>query len=156
MKINMSIKTCTCSVNFILEKEYNRQMRSAMAVYNHRYYNIYGIMKKSAAVVEYGILRLEKATLTPQQVDAVRHVYIGKEVFLWLPTGFGKSVCYELLPFVMDYKRGKSGNGQESYSTALVVSPLVSLMIDQVTSLRKRGGGGGVVTAGILSSHPGV
>ena len=84
-------------------------------------------------------------------MDAVRHVYNGKDVFLWLPTGFSKSVCYELLPFVMDYKRGKRGNGQESYSTVLVVSPLVSLMIDQVTSLRKRG-----VTAGILSGHPGV
>ena len=77
-------------------------MRSAMAVYD-----------EFAAAVEYGLLCLEKSTLPlkPQQVDAVRHVYNGKDVFLWLPTGFGKSVCYELLPFVMDHKRGKRGNG---------------------------------------------
>ena len=51
----------------------------------------------------------------------------------------------------MDYKKGKVGSGEGSYSVVLVVSPLVSLMVDQVTSLRERG-----VTAAIVSGHPGV
>jgi RecQ family ATP-dependent DNA helicase len=102
------------------------------------------------AAVEYGLSQVGKADLTlkPQQIDAIRHVYNGKDVFLWLPTGFGKSVCYEVLPFVMDRKRESE---QGSHSIVLVISPLVSLMIDQVSSLRQRG-----VTAGILSGHPGV
>jgi superfamily II DNA helicase RecQ len=77
--------------------------------------------------------------LKSEQIEAVRHMYNGKDVLLWLPTGFGKSVCYEILPFIMDYRPGRCGSGQRSYSTVLVVSPLISLMVDQVTSLRQRG-----------------
>ena len=62
----------------------------------------------------------------------MRHVYEGKDVFVWLPTGFGKSLCYELLPFLFDVKRDRAD------SVVVVVSPLVSLMIDQVRSLRSR------------------
>ena len=40
-------------------------------------------------------------TLKKQQVESVRYVYDGKDVFVWLPTGFGKSVIYECLPFVI-------------------------------------------------------
>ena len=47
-------------------------------------------------------------------------------------TGFGKSLCYEVLPFVMDDKLGRHG------SIVIVISPLVSLMVDQVQSLRQR------------------
>ena len=39
---------------------------------------------------------------------------------------------YELLPFVMDYKRGMQSSGEDS--TVVVILPLVSLMIDQVTA----------------------
>ena len=107
--------------------------------------------------IEHGLRCIGRSSLTlkPQQLKAVRHVYNGKDVFLWLPTGFGKSVCYELLPFVMDYKLGKRVSEEESarrsFSAVLVISPLVSLMIDQVTSLQERG-----VTAGILSGHSAV
>ena len=67
-------------------------------------------------------------------------------VFLWLPTGFGKSVCYEVLPFLFDYKLGNSAASESSI--VIVVSPLVSLMVDQVTSLRSHG-----VSAAIMSGH---
>ena len=62
-------------------------------------------------------------------------------MFLWLPTGFGKSLCYEVLPFVFDDKLGKDN------SVVIVVSPLISLMVDQVQSLRRRS-----VRAAIMSS----
>ena len=55
--------------------------------------------------------------------------------------------CYECLPFLFDYKLGRT-RAPCSRSTVLVVSPLVSLMTDQVSSLRGRG-----VSAAILSSH---
>ena len=70
--------------------------------------------------------------LKTEQRDCIKHLYEGKDVFLWLPTGFGKSLCYEVLPFVMDDKLGRHG------SVVIVISPLVSLMVDQVQSLRQR------------------
>ena len=33
------------------------------------------------------------------KVEAVRCIYKGKDAFLWLPTSFGNSVCYEVLSF---------------------------------------------------------
>ena len=39
-------------------------------------------------------------TLKPEQRDSVKSMFAGRDVFLWLPTGFGKSVCYEVLPFM--------------------------------------------------------
>ena len=49
----------------------------------------------------------ENLALKPQQLETVWQVCHGRDVFLWLPTGFGKTLCYELLPFVIDYRRGK-------------------------------------------------
>ena len=59
--------------------------------------------------------------------------------------GFGKSVCFQVLPFVFDYKLGLVG-GQKK-SAVVVVSPLIALMVDQVRSLRAHG-----VEAVIISS----
>ena len=69
--------------------------------------------------------------LKPEQLHAERHIYEGRDVFLWLPMGFGKPICYEVLPFLFDCKLGKSES-----SVVIVVSPLVSLMVDQVASLQ--------------------
>ena len=64
-------------------------------------------------------------------------------MFIWLPTGFGKSICYQALLFTIEYKKGQSGS-----CAMLVVSPLVYLMIDQVESLWARG-----VKASIITSN---
>ena len=89
---------------------------------------------------------LEKITcstvvLKSEQATCIKCVYEGKDVFLWLPTGFGKSLCYEVLPFVFDDKLSKDN------SVVIVVSLLISLMVDQVQSLRRRS-----VRAAIMSS----
>ena len=39
-----------------------------------------------------------------EQKQAIQAVYEGKDVFMWLPTGYGKSVSYEYLPFLYDMK----------------------------------------------------
>ena len=39
-------------------------------------------------------------TLTAEQLDAIKCIYDGKDVFLWQPPGFGKSICYQTLLFV--------------------------------------------------------
>ena len=42
-------------------------------------------------------------------------------MFLWLPIGFGKCLCYKVLPFIFSDKLGKDN------SVVIVVSPLISL-----------------------------
>ena len=45
--------------------------------------------------------------LKSEQAACIQCIYKGKDVFLWLPTGFGKSLCYEVLPFIFNDKFGK-------------------------------------------------
>ena len=55
-------------------------------------------------------------------------------MFVWLPTGFGKLICYTTLPFVFDHRLGCVDSG--SHSVILVISPLTSLMVDEIVCLR--------------------
>jgi len=57
----------------------------------------------------------------------------GRDVFVALPTGFGKNVCYGCLPVVYDILRSKKN------SIVIVVSPLVALMKDQVSTFTSKG-----------------
>ena len=61
----------------------------------------------------------------PGQLEAVEAAVAGRDVLLVMPTGAGKSLCYQL-PAICDRR------------LAVVVSPLVSLMTDQVESLGGR------------------
>ena len=72
-------------------------------------------------------------TLKTEQLDAIKCIHDGKDVFLWLPTGFGKSICYETLPFVFNYKHSDGGTCG-SCSVVLVVSPLVSLIMEAIAA----------------------
>ena len=73
--------------------------------------------------------------LKPEQRSVIEMICNGKNTFAWLPTGFEKSICYQTLPFVFDKMSRKCAAG----GNVVVVSPLISLMEDQVASLRKRG-----------------
>ena len=53
-------------------------------------------------------------------------------MFAWFPTGYGKSLCYQLLPFMYDFKLKRTSVRRTERSVVLVLSPLVSLMVDQV------------------------
>lgn len=68
------------------------------------------------------------------QENIIATVFSGKDVFVLLPTGAGKSLCYQI-PALM------------SEGICLVISPLIALMEDQVKSLEKRG-----IKALVLSS----
>ena len=57
------------------------------------------------------------------QEEVIRCVLAKKDVFVVMPTGGGKSLCYQL-PALM------------SKGTAIVVSPLIALMKNQVDALR--------------------
>ena len=66
-------------------------------------------------------------------------------------TGYGKSICYQVLPYLFDAKLGRVCAPATEQSVVLVVSPLVSLMVDQVSSLQLSG-----VEVGILTGNTGV
>eukprot|EP00731_Ephydatia_muelleri_P014115 Em0007g1425a len=93
----------------------------------------------------------ESLVLKAKQEEALFHLYNGRDVFAWFPTGYGKSICYQLLPFMFDFKLKRTTAPQDQRSSVLVISPLVSLMVDQVSGLQKRG-----VNAAILSGNKDV
>ena len=64
--------------------------------------------------------------LRPLQADAIAAALAGRDSLVVMPTGGGKSLCYQLPPLVGD-------------STDVVVSPLVALMKDQVDALESIG-----------------
>lgn len=73
------------------------------------------------------------------QLAAVRAVLQARDTVVLLPTGAGKSICYQV-PAVVLAQQGKG--------TTIVISPLVALMNDQVAALVGRG-----VAAAALHSH---
>ena len=73
-------------------------------------------------------------SLNAEQKAGIRKVVEErKDVFVNLPSGFGKSLLYQALPFVFDL------TSQESGHIVVVISPLVSLMEDQVSHLKELG-----------------
>ena len=90
-------------------------------------------------------------TLKYKQLETLKYLYDGNDVFLWVPTGYGKSLCFQTLPFLFDAKLGRRSQAVTQRSVVLVVSPLVSLMVNQVSQLQSVG-----VAAAILSGNTGV
>lgn len=56
-----------------------------------------------------------------------------RDIVVNLPTGYGKSIIYQALPLIFDHVTNTSGH------IAIVVSPLLTLIEDQVATLRKYG-----------------
>jgi ATP-dependent DNA helicase RecQ len=74
----------------------------------------------------------------PRQEAIVREILAGRDVCVVMPTGGGKSLCYQL-PAAL-----------QSEKTAIVVSPLIALMQDQVAQLTQMG-----ISAAVLNSSQG-
>ncbi|MBS3782852.1 MAG: RecQ family ATP-dependent DNA helicase [Anaerolineae bacterium] len=73
-------------------------------------------------------------SLLPGQLETMACVLRGEDVLTVLPTGGGKSLCYQLPALLAE------GSGREfsERGTALVISPLIALMKDQIDSLPRK------------------
>lgn len=73
--------------------------------------------------------------LKEQQREAIHSFIRGRDVFVALPTSYGKSLIYGCLPRVFDLLRGV----QEPKSIIMVISPLKALMDDKCSAFTKLG-----------------
>src|SRR5262245_26897583 len=88
--------------------------------------------------VLHGVFGLD--AFRPGQREVVESVLGGRHTVAVMPTGAGKSLCYQL-PAVL------------AGGTALVVSPLIALMKDQVDSLQAKGVAAGALTSALSQNE---
>ncbi|KNE70425.1 hypothetical protein AMAG_14557 [Allomyces macrogynus ATCC 38327] len=65
--------------------------------------------------------------LKPEQIDAILSVLQGKHSRVLFPTGFDKSICFQILPLLIPG------------SFVIVITPYLALAADQVTSCNRHG-----------------
>jgi len=72
----------------------------------------------------------------PMQENIINDVVSGKDVFVLMPTGSGKSLCYQLPSLI-------------NHGVTVVISPLIALMKDQVDRLRANGIGASFINSSL-------
>ena len=79
--------------------------------------------------------------LKVKQVICLESLYLKKYLVAVLPTGYGKSLVFQVLPRLLREREERDTRATTSVtkSVVLVVSPLNALMYDQISKLRTRG-----------------
>jgi len=81
------------------------------------------------AVLSRALALFGHTSLRPGQAEVIADIFAGRPVIGVMPTGAGKSLCYQLPAVVLGERGG----------VTLVVSPLIALMKDQVDALTAKG-----------------
>ena len=84
--------------------------------------------------ISYATKALGNSELLPNQELAVKHFLRGRDVFVSLPTGSGKSLCYCLPPKVFDFLWQRT---QSTQSIVVVVSPPTCPQISEAYVVRR-------------------
>ena len=65
-------------------------------------------MDDVCTAVRFAMDQLGVSTLKDKQKEAIHNFVRGRDCFVILPMGYGKTLCYALLPFVFDHLRKKT------------------------------------------------
>ena len=84
--------------------------------------------------IEDSVKALGYERIRKDQLDVITKFIEGNDVFVSLPTGLGKSLCFACLPLVYDLLKGVTNK-----SITVIISPLNALMQDQVAKFTSRG-----------------
>ena len=72
----------------------------------------------------------------PEQIKLIREFCLGKNVYLSAATGYGKSIIFQSFPWYYDVLNCQA----IGTSTLIVITPLISLMNDQISYLKSQTG----------------
>ncbi|XP_062621285.1 uncharacterized protein LOC134282890 [Saccostrea cucullata] len=86
------------------------------------------------ACIEYAKEKVGIYALKEKQEEALRALFEERDVVCVLPTGYGKSVIFQILPFMVQKKRDSA-----TLPIVVVVAPLNAIMQDQLMGLKKKG-----------------
>ena len=85
--------------------------------------------------VKFAAKKLGLPNLKSQQTNALRQFVLGHDLFVNLPTGFGKSVIFQAAPIILDFLSEKRSESVKA--VVIVVLPLKALVVDQLDRVRK-------------------
>lgn len=89
------------------------------------------------SAISYGLRSLGYSEAMDAQRRVIEAYMAGRDVLMVAPIGSGKSLIFQIAPFVFDHLR--HGERENISSVCIVVAPLLSLMHDQVDGLRSKG-----------------
>lgn len=87
--------------------------------------------------IDHGVCALGHDRVRPLQAKAVQPVLRGRDTFVNVPTGYGKSLVYQILPICACFLLATLWKESSVVPVVLVVIPLVVLMHDQAQELRQ-------------------
>ncbi len=93
-------------------------------------------------------------TFRPGQREAVQAALDGRDSLVVMPTGGGKSLCYQLPALASDcHPTGNAQIGPVDGGLVVVVSPLIALMADQWRRLKDAGVRAAMLASGMQEGH---
>ena len=104
-------------VHFLFHETLAEEMASTLNVHQ-KMADVAGVFRSIEIALEASALH--GIVLGPKQVECIDHVLRGDDVLAILPTGYGKSLVFQLLPFLLPVK--------DDNNIVIVIAPLTSII----------------------------